>query len=55
MTKLDIHKIKTKKIILNTINRFYSVYAYESVNLDDGDSAVAESPFLFYTPMLMSS
>lgn len=36
-----------KKIIANTINPIYSVYVYESVNLDDGDSAIAESPFLF--------
>jgi hypothetical protein len=30
----------------DAINRFYSVYVYESVNLDDGDSAIVESPFL---------
>ena len=31
----------------DAINLFYSVYVYESVNLDDGDSAIVESPFLF--------
>ena len=43
--------IKSKKIAPNTINRFYSVNVDESVNLDDGDSAIVESPFLFYTSM----
>lgn len=28
-----------KKIKPNTINPVYNVYVYESVNLDDGDSA----------------
>jgi hypothetical protein len=37
---------KRKKITADAINRFYSVYVYESVNLDDGDSAIVESPFL---------
>jgi len=35
-----------KKITHNAINPIYSVYVYESVNLDDGDSAIVESPFL---------
>ncbi|MBB6236009.1 hypothetical protein HDC90_000615 [Pedobacter sp. AK013] len=39
---------KTKKnFIADAINHFYSVYVYESVNLDDGDSALVGSPFLF--------
>ncbi|KIA92172.1 hypothetical protein OC25_17960 [Pedobacter kyungheensis] len=42
-----INAKNAKKIIANTINPIYSVYVYESVNLDDGDSAIAESPFLF--------
>jgi len=36
-----------KKITADAINPLYSVYVYESVNLDDGDSALVESPFLF--------
>lgn len=40
-------RTNAKKIIPYTINPIYSVYVYESVNLDDGDSAIAESPFLF--------
>ncbi|RLJ76935.1 hypothetical protein BCL90_1989 [Pedobacter alluvionis] len=42
---INIAKTK-KKITLDAINRFNSVYVYESVNLDDGDSAIVESPFL---------
>jgi len=30
-----------KKITANAINPDYSVYVYESVNLDDGDSAIS--------------
>jgi|GEM_PF-5514905 len=37
-----LKKIKAGTIILNP-----SVYVCESVNLDDGDAASAESPFLF--------
>jgi len=33
--------VKEKKIRLNAINLNYSVYVYESVNLDDGDSAIS--------------
>ena len=43
---INIAKTK-KKFTGDAINRFYSVYVYESVNLDDGDSAKVESPFLF--------
>jgi len=43
---INIAKTK-KKFAADAINRFYSVYLYESVNLDDGDSAIVESPFLF--------
>ena len=38
---------KAKKITDDAINPIYSVYICESVNLDDGDSAIVESPFLF--------
>lgn len=48
MQHLDKVKYLNKKITGNTINPIYSVYISESVNLDDGDSAKAESPFLFY-------
>ena len=48
---INIAKMK-KNITANAINRFYSVYVYESVNLDDGDSAIVESPFLFLIPFL---
>jgi len=41
-------RTKAKKFTPNTINLIYSVYVYESVNLDDGDSAIVESPFLFF-------
>ncbi|ARS41117.1 hypothetical protein CA265_16225 [Sphingobacteriaceae bacterium GW460-11-11-14-LB5] len=46
--ELPLHKSKRKNFNHNTINRFYSVYVYESVNLDDGDSAIVESPFFFF-------
>jgi len=44
---INIPKTK-KKLATYAINPFYSVYVYESVNLDDGDSALVESPFLLY-------
>jgi hypothetical protein len=40
--------LKRKNFTADTINLIYGVYVYESVNLDDGDSAIVESPFLFY-------
>gem|GEM_PF-2846240 len=38
---------KQKNYRPDAIISIYSVYIIESVNLDDGDSAIAGSPFLF--------